>query len=220
MRTVSIRTQVLVPVFFFCAVLVALPLFGQNSDPPGRVARLSYMEGSVSFEPSGENDWSQASLNYPLTTGDRLWTDKGARAELETGNIALRVSEQTDLSTTNLTDQLLQLGLAQGSLRISAYELRPGGQVEVDTPNAAVTVVQAGSYRIDTYPDQNRTLVTVNRGQVQVTGNGINETLNGGQAVMLTGTDSVQVSAVAVPGADGFDEWCAQRDQKYQRASS
>jgi len=220
-KTISTRSQVSISFFFLLTLLVARPMLGQNSgDPPGRVARLSFMEGAVSFEPSGENDWSQASLNYPLTTGDRLWTDKGARAELETGNIALRVSEQTDLSTTNLTDQLLQLGLAQGSLRISAYELRPGGQVEVDTPNAAVTVVQAGSYRIDTYPDQNRTLVTVNRGQVQVTGNGINETLNGGQAVMLTGTDSVQVSAVAVPGADGFDEWCAQRDQKYQRASS
>src|SRR5271157_3948148 len=216
MRTASMRIQVLVPVFFFCAVLVALPLFGQNGDPPGRVARLSYMEGSVSFEPSGENDWSQASLNYPLTTGDRLWTDKGARAELETGNIAMRMSEQTDLTTTNLTDQLLQLGLAQGSLRITAYDLRPGGQVEVDTPNAAVTVVQGASYRVDTHPDQNRTLVTGNRGQVRITGNGINETVNSGQAVMLIGSDPVQVSAVAVPGADSFDQWCAQRDRKYQ----
>ncbi len=143
MKTVSTRTQVVVAWLFFCGLLVAGPLFGQNSgDPPGRVARLSYTEGAVSFEPSGESDWSQASLNYPLTTGDRLWTDKGARAELETGNIAIRMSEQTDLTTTNLTDQLLQLGLAQGSVRITAYDLRPGGQVEVDTPNAAVTIVQ------------------------------------------------------------------------------
>ena len=220
MRTVSMRIQVLVPVFFFCAVLVALPLFGQNGDPPGRVARLSYMEGSVSFEPSGENNWSQASLNYPLTTGDRVWTDKGARAELETGNIAIRMSEQTDLTTTNLTDQLLQLGPTQGSLRINAYDLRSGHEVEVDTPNAAVTIVQSGSYRVDTYPDQNRTLVTVNRGEVQITGNGLNETLRGGQAMMLTGTNPVQASAVSVPAADSFDQWCAQRDRKYENASS
>src|SRR5208283_1233986 len=139
------------------------------------------------------------------------WTDKGGRAEMETGNIALRMAEQTDLTTTNLTDQMLQLGLAQGSLRITAYDLRSGGEVEVDTPNAAVTIVQAGSYRVDTYPDQNRTLVTVNRGEVQVTGNGINQTVQSGQAVMLIGSDPVQVSAVAVPGADSFDQWCAQR---------
>src|SRR5215469_13795774 len=75
-------------------------LFGDQGDPPGRVIRLSYMQGAVSFEPSGEDDWSQATLNYPVATGDRLWTDKDARAELETGNIAIRMSAETDLTTT------------------------------------------------------------------------------------------------------------------------
>ena len=28
-----------------------------EQDPPSRVARLNYMEGSVSFQPGGENDW-------------------------------------------------------------------------------------------------------------------------------------------------------------------
>jgi hypothetical protein len=55
---------------------------------------------------------------------------------------------------------------------------------------------------------------------VQITGNGINETVASGQAVMLTGSDPVQASAVAVPGADSFDQWCAQRDGKYQNARS
>jgi FecR protein len=214
------RKQVLWLVLFLFAVLVIRPLFGQDADPPGRVARLSYMEGAVSFEPSGEDNWSEASLNYPLTTGDRLWTDKGARAELETGNIAMRLSEQTDLTTANLSDQLLQLGLAQGSLRITAYDLRSGHEVEVDTPSAAVTILQPGSYRLDTYPDQNRTLVTVNRGEVQITGNGLNQTLGSGQAMMLTGANPVQASAVSVPAPDSFDQWCAQRDQKYQNARS
>ena len=221
MKTLSTRTQVLVALLFFCGLLAAMPLFGQAGDPPGRVARLSYTEGSVSFEPSGESDWSQASLNYPLTTGDRLWTDKGARAELETGNIAVRMAEQTDLTTTNLTDQLYQLGLAQGSLRITAYDLRSGSEVEVDTANAAVTIVQPGSYRVDTYPDQGRTLVTVNRGEVQITGNGINETVRSGQAVMLYGTGTVETqSPVSLPAPDSFDQWCAQRDPRYQNARS
>ncbi len=29
-------------------------------DPPARVARLSYSDGSVSFQPGGESDWVQA----------------------------------------------------------------------------------------------------------------------------------------------------------------
>ena len=146
-------------------MFLVAPGFADAGDPPNRVARLSYMENAVSFEPAGENDWSQATLNYPLTSGDRLWTDANARAELETGNVAIRMWQQTDLTTTNLTDQLLQLGLAQGSLRVRIYDLRPGNTVEVDTPSAAITLVQAGSYRVDTYPDQNMTLLTVNSGK-------------------------------------------------------
>ncbi len=208
--------------FILCCTL---PLCGQNGDqnsgdPPGRVARLSFMSGAVSFEPAGENDWSAASLNYPVSTADRLWTDKDARAELETGNLAIRMSEQTDFTATNLTDQLAQFGLAQGTVRISAYDLRSGSEVEVDTPNAAVTIVQPGDYRIETYPDQSRTLITVNRGQVQVTGNDLNQTVGSGQALEVSGTNPPQVSQVAMPAPDGFDQWCQERDQKYERAKS
>ena len=134
--------------FFAAFLLFSMFLVGRGfadaGDPPDRVARLSYMENAVSFEPAGENDWSQATLNYPLTTGDRLWTDVNARAELETGNVAIRMSQQTDLTTTSLTDQLIQLGLAEGSLRVRVFDLRPGNTVEIDTPNAAITLVQAG----------------------------------------------------------------------------
>ena len=52
----------------------------QQDDPPTRVARLGYMEGSVSFQPAGETDWVQAVPNRPMTTGDKLWADKDSRA--------------------------------------------------------------------------------------------------------------------------------------------
>ncbi len=54
-----------------------------SADPPTRVARLGYADGAVSFSPAGENDWVLATLNRPLVTGDRLWADAGARAELQ-----------------------------------------------------------------------------------------------------------------------------------------
>ena len=34
-------------------------------DPPGRVARLGYMQGSVSFQPAGESEWVEAVANRP-----------------------------------------------------------------------------------------------------------------------------------------------------------
>ncbi len=46
-----------------------------DQDPPGRVARLNYSQGSISFRPAGENDWVTAVPNRPMVTGDDLWAD-------------------------------------------------------------------------------------------------------------------------------------------------
>src|ERR1700720_1551496 len=81
---------------------------GQD-DPPSRVARLGYMEGSISFQPAGETDWVQAVANRPMTTGDKLWADRDSRAELQLGSAAIRLSANTGLSFLNLDDNTVQI---------------------------------------------------------------------------------------------------------------
>ncbi len=208
------------PAIVALCVMLAAPLFGEEGDPPGRVARLSFTSGNVSFQASGEEQWNQATLNYPLTTGDRVYTDNDARAELETGNIAVRLSANTDLTTTNLNDQLVQLGLAQGTLRVRAYDIREGNSVEIDTPNATLTLLRAGSYRVETYPEDNTTLVTVNTGDLEVSGSGFSQTVHAGQAVKLSGDDQGQLDFVSMPGADDFDQWCGDRDRRFLSSQS
>ena len=122
-------------------------------NPPARVARVSYLKGNTSFLRAGLEQWSAATLNFPVTTGDRIYTDKNASAELEVGSYAVRLASATDLTVTNLNDQIMQLGLEQGTLRVSVYEMPAGNTVEVDTPNGAVTVQGQGTYRIDTDPE-------------------------------------------------------------------
>jgi hypothetical protein len=192
----------------------------QAGDPPSRVARLSYITGKVSFEPSGEEQWSQASMNYPVTTGDRLYTDDDGRAEFETGNIAVRMAPNTDLSTTNLNDQLVQLGLSQGTLRVRAYEIAGGNSIEIDTPSAALTLLRAGSYRVETYPDGNTTLVAVNDGDLEISAAGITRTLHAGEAVRLEGTDYVRMDRISLPDRDDFDQWCSDRDGRFMNSDS
>ena len=67
-------------------------------DPPGSIARLSLMEGAVSFAPGdagSDNAWRQAQLNRPLTAGDRLWTGGQSRSELHIGSTR-RTPERPD----------------------------------------------------------------------------------------------------------------------------
>jgi hypothetical protein len=217
---VTLMRRILVLLSLIAIAVFARPASAEEGDPPSRVARLSYITGKVSFEPSGEDQWNQASPNYPMTTGDRLYTDNDGRAELETGNIAIRMAPDTDLSTTTLSDQLVQLGLAQGTLRVRAYEIAAGNSIEIDTPSAALTLLRAGSYRVETYPDGNTTLVAVNEGDLEISGAGINRTLHAGEAVKLTGTDDVRMDWISIPDRDDFDQWCGDRDRRFMNSNS
>src|ERR1700720_1900262 len=116
----------------------------QGQDPPSRVARLNFSDGSVSFQPGGEGDWVEAVPNRPLTTGDNLWADKDSRAELHVGSTAIRMDSETSLTFLDLDDHTIQLKLSQGSLIIKLRHIDDGDSVEVDTPNLAFSLQQAG----------------------------------------------------------------------------
>src|SRR5690554_835398 len=84
-------------------------------DPPSRVARLSHTEGEVIMAPAGTEEWAEAILNRPLTTGDRLWTESGARAELQIGSAAVYLDERTSFGFIELDDDVIHMSLTQGS---------------------------------------------------------------------------------------------------------
>src|SRR5580765_3962585 len=93
------------------AVTVA---FADDDDPPGRAARLSYVDGTVSMQPSGVEEWVPGEVNRPLTSGDRIWTEGGARAELQLGSAAVRLNERTNSSLINLDDLTAQIEVSLG----------------------------------------------------------------------------------------------------------
>src|SRR5579864_6773279 len=161
-----------------------------DDDPPGRVARLNYMQGSVSFQPGGESDWVQASPNRPLTTGDNLWADRNSRGELHIGSSAIRLSSETGISFLNLDDRTVQIQLAQGSLNVRVRRLDGDDAFEVDTPNLAFTLERAGEYRFDVDPNGNATSIAVRQGEGDATGGGSEYHMDSGDQASFSGTDS------------------------------
>lgn len=191
-----------------------------DGDPPGRIARLNYMAGTVTTEPAGASDWSYAQVNRPLTTGDQLWNDKNARSELHIGSTAVRMGEQTSLDILNLDDNSAQLKVAQGTLSTRVRAIAPGSSYEIDTPNLALGLNGPGDYRVDVAPDGSSTTVTVRRGSATVYGDNGQVPVGAGQQVTFTGTSLQQAAASGAPGADPFDQWAASRDAAEERSVS
>src|SRR5260370_14515365 len=116
-------------------------------DPPGRVGRLSYVDGVVSFHTADQNQWSPATLNYPVVAGESFWTEPQARAEIQVGPAELRLDESTGLDIVALDDSRTHLGLAQGTINVHLRAMPPGG-LEVLTAHGTIMLVEAGSYHI------------------------------------------------------------------------
>jgi hypothetical protein len=201
---------------------IALPTRAQaqDDDPPTRVARIGYMDGSVSFQPAGETDWVGAVPNRPMTTGDRLWTDQGSRAELQLGTAVIRLSENTGISFLDLDDNTVQLQLSSGSVSITVRRLNDNDDFEVDTPNLAYTILQRGHFRIDASGDGNSTTISVREGDGQATGNGQSYDVHAGQIGYFSGVESLYADVEQVGGPDTFDAWCEGRDHRYDFSRS
>lgn len=205
----------------FVAGVAALAFSGwAGADPPSRVARLGYMTGSVSFSPAGESDWIQATINRPLTTGDRLWADSGARAEIQIGVAMARMNAGTGVSVLNLDDRITQLQLTQGTLNVRVRRLEPGELFEVDTPNLAFTLRQAGEFRIEVDAQGDATTIVVRKGQGAAYGEDAAYLIDSRQPYRFTGTGLREYEYVEAPRIDEFDRWSSDRDRGYDSSSS
>ncbi|MBK5105097.1 MAG: hypothetical protein JJE42_12690, partial [Burkholderiales bacterium] len=190
------------------------------ADPPSRVARLGYLNGAVSFSPAGENDWVDARINRPLTTGDRLWTDADGRTEIQIGGAVIRMNAETGVSLLNLDDQITQLQLTEGTLNVRVRRLERHQLFEVNTPNLAFTLREPGDYRIEVDPDDAATTIILRKGEGEVYGDGVAYVIDSRRPYRFTGTDLREYQYGEAPRVDEFDRWASDRDRRYDSSIS
>jgi hypothetical protein len=189
-----------------------------DSDPPERAARLSYAEGQVALQAAGAQDWTAATLNRPITTGDKLWSDQSSRAELQLGSAAVRLAETTGFSLVNVDDRNLQMQVMAGTLEVSLPELGAEDHVEIDTPNLALSLLQPGQYRVEVNDSGDVTVIKVSAGEAQVTGAGQTFEVHPQESAAFTSTGGLTSDVSPLSAPDDFDQWCLARDQREESA--
>ncbi len=204
-------------------ILLSLASFAiaqEAADPPSRAARLSYINGTVSFQPGGVDEWVPAEANRPMTTGDRLWTEEGARVEMNLGSLAFRLSSRTNFTFVNLDDKTAQVQLSLGSLNVRLRRLAEDEAVEIDTPQIAFTLLRPGDYRIDVNEAGDATIVTVRGGDGEATANGQAIPVHAREQARIMLAEGAAEGAAPVvdqrpaPPSDSFDNFCQDRDRR------
>src|SRR5579863_352144 len=191
-----------------------------DQDPPTRAGRIGFVQGSVSFQPGGQGDWLDAVPNRPLTTGDNLWVDRDSRAEIQIGSTSIRLGPETSLTFLDLGDDVTQLRLSMGSVFFRVRHFGGDDAFEVDAPNLAFNVNQAGEFRLDVNENGDQTIATVWHGQGEISGGGNSYRLQDGQQGTFSGTDQLSYDVGGIGSPDDFGQWAMSRDQREDRLQS
>jgi len=197
------------------------PTFAQETafsevavDPPGRVARLSYVEGAVSYASADAGDWTDAVLNRPLTSGDRLWLDEDARAELEVGSTTLHLDRETAFGLVKLDDGVLLASLTEGAASIRVRSLGDQEAIQVETPNATVRIREAGEYNLEVDTDSDRTIVRARSGEAEVMGGSASYLVRASQEGVFGGVDELRVQIGPIAPRTAFETWADDRARR------
>ena len=181
-------------------------------DAPGRVARISYASGNLSLAVAGSEQWADVAMNRPISVGDSLWVPERGRAELHVGASAIRLNENTSLTFLTLSDDSIQLKLTRGTMLVRLRSLTGKEAFEINTPNLAFSLQEAGEYRI-TVNDDNTTNVTVRRGAAIAYGDRDSISIREAEQVVFSGTNLNHNSINRMPPYDTFDQWVNDRDR-------
>ena len=98
--------------------------------------------------------------------------------------------------------------------------LAPNQEFEVDTPNLAFTLRQAGVYRISVDPDRDTTTIVMRSGRGEAYGDDAAYRIEAGQAYRFGGTGLRDAEVFDLPRADDFDRWAGDRDRRYDSSVS
>ena len=192
---------------------------GEAIDPPGRVGRISEVQGQVWLYHPEEGEWIAAERNRPLTAGDRVATDGDGRAEIRIGSTTLRVDRGSEFEVLRLDDEHLSLQLHGGSLAVRLRSREAVPEFDLRTSEGRFTAQRTGRYRFDREDDTSR--VTVLAGQALYEGPGSALTVYGGQRAefWLDNANAAQYS-ILEPVRDSFAGWVAERDRSDDRSVS
>ena len=182
-------------------------------DPPARVGRIALLSGPVTLTDLRDGDAEAATLNWPITSQQRLSTGRLGRAEVRIGSLAVRLDGDTDVDFNRIDDELIQIVIQRGTaaLRVRNRELLR--EIDLLTPRERIAFDDVGRYRVDVDRAPGITAVTAHVGYARIGAGRNTFVVQSGQRGEVGSYPMVSFQLVA-PAPDSFDDWVAARDRR------
>jgi len=183
------------------------------ADPPGRVGRVSLISGPVTMTDYRVNEESDAALNWPLTSQQRLSTGRLGRAEIRIGSMSIRMDGDTIIDFNRIDDEVIQLTLERGTATVRVRNREQLREIDFLTPRERLAFEDVGRYRIDVDRTAGVSAVTTYVGSVRAASGRSTFVVQSGQRGEITAEPTSSFQLVT-PAPDVFDDWVAERDRR------
>lgn len=207
------RRRWLLALILVSSLSVTISGWGDTPDAP--VARVSFSSGDACYLRGDDPDggWAVLPVNTPLMEGDSVYAPEGSRIEIDLGlGNVVRLDSGTQVDLVSLTREVVQLGLSAGRIGLRVRGLPKGYALEVDTPQAAASVAQVGSYRALTSGDTAD--FDVISGALNAAASGEETSVYAGDTLEATAGPTPRLDIYEAPAPDAFDQWSEARDSE------
>ncbi len=214
------------------SLLISLFTLAWADTPIIRMARISLIEGEVSYRRANQDDkaWYDASNNTPLGENDQVFTGPRGRAEVQlTGRNIVRLDSDTSFKISQFTTAITQIGLPLGTatFRVDSLDRRQFDIVdvrdanqndplyfEVNTPTVSVTLLKVGDYRINVQ-ENGATEILVRSGEAEVYSQELGTVVvKKGRRIMIESDGLGYHQTAKLQDKDTFDRWNDRRDDE------
>ena len=215
--------KILLPLLLLCGALLYTAMatadIATDSDPPGRVARVNLLDGHGSVQLAGSENWVDDLVNRPLTGGDKLWIESGARAEVHIGSAVVRLGASTALQFITIDDRTIRLRVTAGAVNVRLRQLDTDEVFNIETPAGDIELMEPGGYRLDVADRDERARIAVWSGRARVQGEGGLQMLHTNESAEIFGGDQPGIE-MAAGATDSLDLWAEDRDRREDESRS
>jgi hypothetical protein len=180
-----------------------------------RVLRVKYAQGETYVQRSYDEGFEEATVNLSLFEKDKVGTTEG-RVEIYLGRLNfLRLDYDTEVEferVPELRGTDMTLRLRKGGIYLDIRSLDNERDVEVQTPDCGLFVLNRGVYRINV-TDGGETEVLVYEGLAEVSGNDYSRNVRENQKIiMMNGRVTERPFYFYAANTDEFDRWNKERN--------
>jgi len=186
-------------------------------------SRLSYVNGDVYIQRTGDMGYEQGVVNLVLIQGDKIGTREG-RAELHFGRRNyLRINSYTQVDLVSLPEQgddLIKIHLLSGEVFLRVNSLKREKDFEIHTPDGSFYILEEGLYHLKVVENRESEF-SVLEGKAEAAGAETSLMVRSQERVVAR-EGYIQADPASLYGTyeDSFADWNQSRDTRYVQTST